>query len=270
LPAKSNKAASGEKTGPKLNTVAVSRKKILVKPKRQQKIARQPSVDDKYQAAIVKKKSAVGKSVASTADKTAKRKPVKGFLSAEGSLVGPKYFFSTDIPDTYNDTYMRAIPRDPLWIYTYWELTDKTFELMKRHVGADVYNKARWVLRVLDVTDVIYDGFNAWRQMDIDLTPYAVNWYIKVWEPARTYLIQYGIVTPDSRFFSAVNSNSVQMPRLGMSAVTDQEWTTASTDELIRLSGFGLKRDLGASENSAEFSLANLTSGAGLGSGSFV
>jgi hypothetical protein len=182
--------------------------------------------------------------------------------------MGPKYFFSTDIPGTYNETYMRALPRDPLWIFAYWEVSGETIELIRRHVGADVYNSSKWLLRVLDVSDIFYDGTNAWRQMDIELAPYASSWYVKVWEAGRTYMLQCGIVTPDSRFFSAVNSNAVQMPRAGVSSVLDEEWMTASTDELIRLSG--LKRGFGSSENSSRFSAAGLASGSGSGSGSIL
>jgi uncharacterized protein len=182
--------------------------------------------------------------------------------------MGPKYFFSTDIPGTYGETYMRALPRDPLWIFAYWEVSGETIELMRRHVGADVYNSSKWALRVLDVSDIFYDGTNAWRQMDIELAPYASSWYVKVWEAGRTYMLQCGIVTPDTRFFSAVNSNAVPMPRAGVSSVLDEEWMTASTDELIRLSG--LKRGFGSSENSSRFSSAGLASGSGSGSGSIL
>jgi hypothetical protein len=181
-------------------------------------------------------------------------------------VMGPKYFFSTEIPGAYNETYMRALPRDPLWIFVYWELSGETIELMRRHVGADVFNSSKWVLRVLDVSDIFYDGTNAWRQMDIDLAPYASSWYVKVWEAGRTYMLQCGIVTPENRFYSAVNSNAVQAPRAGVSPVLDEEWMTASTDELIRLSG--LRRGLGSSENSSGFSTAGLASGSGSGSGS--
>ncbi len=177
---------------------------------------------------------------------------------------GPKYFFSTDIPDKYNETYLRALPRDPLWLFAYWELSGETVELLRRHVGGDAFAGSKWVLRVLDVTDIVYNGSNAWRQADVELAPYASSWYVKVWEPGRSYLLQVGIVTSDGRFFSAVNSNAAQMPRNAVSAVLDEEWTTASTDELIRLSGGLSGRLLGASENSSGAS----ASGSGSGSGS--
>jgi hypothetical protein len=191
-----------------------------------------------------------------------------GFSIAAKPAKGPKYFFSTEIPDKYNETYLRALPRDPVWLFAYWEVSGETVELLRRHVGEDVFNKSKWVLRVLDVTDLVYNGSNAWRQTDIDLAPYATTWYVKVWEADRSYMLQVGIVTPDSRFFSAVNSNAAQMPRNTVSAVLDEEWTTASTDELIRLSGFPTGKMLGASQNSSEFSTVQAAGGLASGSGS--
>jgi hypothetical protein len=193
-----------------------------------------------------------------------KGKGPAAFPAGATSSKGPKYFFSTHIPDKYNETYLRALPRDPLWLFAYWELSGETVELLRRHVGGDAFARSKWVLRVLDVTDVVYNGSNAWRQTDVELAPHASSWYVKVWEPGRSYLLQVGIVTPDGRFFSAVNSNAAQMPRNAVSAVLDEEWTTASTDELIRLSGSQSGRLLGASENSSGSS----ASGSGSGSGS--
>jgi len=232
----------------------------------------------KSAATVIKRKAAPRRSAGNAAVqkktfsggllKPAEKTAVPVFTQGREPVMGPKYFFSTEIPGTYDETYMRALPKDPLWIFVYWELSGETIELMRRHVGADVFNSSKWVLRVLDVSDIFYNGTNAWRQTDIELAPYATSWYVKVWEPGRTYMLQCGIVTPDSRFFSAVNSNPVQVPRAGVSPVLDEEWMTASTDELIRLSG--LKRGLGSSENSSGFSGAGLASGSGSGSGSIL
>ena len=34
----------------------------------------------------------------------------------------PRYTFSTDIPDHYNETYICALPKNPEWMFVYWEL----------------------------------------------------------------------------------------------------------------------------------------------------
>jgi hypothetical protein len=199
------------------------------------------------------------------------QKPVSVFSMAShnhAQASGPKYFFSTDIPDQYNETYMRAMPRDPLWIFTYWEISQSVIDDL-RAVRGDGFGSARWILRVSDVTDIEYNGANAWRSIDIDITPNADNWYIKIWEPGRMYLVQGGIVTHNGVFSEAVRSNTVTMPRAGVSAVADEEWSIAASDELIGMSALSLKRSIGASERMVESEIGiGFESGLGHGSGS--
>jgi hypothetical protein len=63
------------------------------------------------------------------------------------------------------------------------------------------------------------------------------------------------------------------MPRTGISSITDEEWQTATSDELMRISAMPLKRTIGASERLDEFALdlgGNFTINAGSGSGSIM
>jgi hypothetical protein len=206
---------------------------------------------------------------------TAKREPTQKSIPSssvpshlQNRSAGPKYFFSTDIPDHYNETYMRALPRDPLWIFSYWEISQSSMDNVKTALGDD-FDRARWVLRVSDVTEIEYDGTNAWRSMDIDVTFNANNWYIKVWEPGRVYCIQGGLLTQQGIFVEAVRSNAIRMPRAGVSAITDEEWSTAASDELLKMSAASLKRSIGASERLEETEIgAGFESGIGRGSGS--
>jgi len=209
-------------------------------------------------------------SKAASADqiRTVKR-PISPLSTKSG--IGPKYFFSTEIPDRYHETYMCALPRDPFWIFAFWEFSPQTIKGIKTTLGERAYSSARWALRVSDITDIEFDGNNAWRAIDIDIPFSADNWYVKVWEPARLYLIQVGLLLQNGAFFEALRSNHIQMPRTGVSAVTDEEWTTAGSNELIRISAQSLRRSFGASERLEETDLLqNAISGgdSGLGSGS--
>ncbi len=185
--------------------------------------------------------------------------------SLPGPHAGPKYFFSTDIPDHYNETYMRAMPRDPVWIFAYWEISQDSIGGLKVSMG-DGFAGARWVLRVSDVTGIDYNGENAWRTMDIDISFNASSWYIKVWEPGRDYLIQGGLLTRDLAFFEAVRSNAIRMPRAGVSTITDAEWSMAGSNALLMMYAAGsMKSSIGASERLSE---SELGAGPGQGSGS--
>ena len=170
------------------------------------------------------------------------------FLSPKTSIRGPKYFFHTDIPDTYNETYMRAILRDPEWLFVYWEISGPSMNDLKRKMGDTEFGSSKKLLRLCDVTGIHYNGSNAGRYTDIEINNIANNWYVKVPETGRAYVVECGFLTSHGRFFLAVRSNVVNVPRFGLSPVLDQEWTTASSDELIRMSAGGFKRNLGASE----------------------
>jgi hypothetical protein len=83
------------------------------------------------------------------------------------------------------------------------------------------------------------------------------------------YLVQGGIMTHNGVFSEAVRSNTVTMPRAGVSAVADEEWSTAASDELIGMSALSLKRSIGASERMVESEIGiGFESGLGHGSGS--
>lgn len=190
---------------------------------------------------------------------------------------GPKYFFSTDIPEQYGETYLCALPRDPLWIFVYWEITQAALNSLMSKIGIDNTSRAKAIVRVLDVTDVTYDGSNAWRTMDFEVMLNAGSTYVKVWDSGRTYLVVLGMLTAQGGFFEIVRSNCVVTPRMGISAVTDEEWLTSASDEILRVSTQSLRRCVGASERLDDFSLdigsnlpLNLPLNAGSGSGAIL
>jgi hypothetical protein len=164
---------------------------------------------------------------------------------------GPSYRFSTDIPQEYGETYMRALPRDPEWTYVYWEFTPATISSLKKYIGAEDYDSSRRILRLHDITDVEYNGSNSWHHFDIEINVYANTWFLKIPEPARTYIVECGHITADGKFFLIIRSNIFSVPKTGISPINDEEWSTVSTDELIAISANALKGGIGSSERNA-------------------
>ncbi len=272
-------AATLAKSKEKLQSVAPKKAVITRKKERIQRrkpVAKTAAVKISPKKVLVKKRRETPrpkKELSTVQPKIGKKSIVSAVLQGKTPLLGPKYFFSNDIPDRYNETYMRALPRDPFWIFAFWEFTPQTIKGIQTVLGEQVFASAKWILRVSDITDIEFDGNNAWRFVDLDIPFNADNWYVKVWEPGRLYLIQVGLMLPTGTFFEALRSNQVAMPRTGVSAITDEEWTTADTEELIRLSTQSLRRSIGASERLEETDLLQNTiiggeSGLGSGSGS--
>jgi hypothetical protein len=255
--------AAQPKVRAKKSPVRMTRKKISTKTVKRAVVPRKPvQKNTKRKRMRLHSRPPVSRRRPQSKSIRTRNNPSPHISASFAPIAGPKYFFSTDIPGTYNETYMRALPRDPFWIFTYWEIMQGTLEDLKKRLGDKGFSHAGWILRISDITDIVYDGTNAWRSMDTAITPHANNWYVKVWEPGRTYLIQCGLLANNGAFTEAVRSNPIIMPRAGVSAVTDQEWSAAASDDLNGISTRYLKRSIGASEHMEESAI-----GAGPGPG---
>jgi hypothetical protein len=147
-----------------------------------------------------------------------------------------------------------AVARDPEWIYTYWETARGELDAIQRQIGERAFTSAKRVLRLLDVTDIDYDGANAWSSIDIEIAPFADSWFIKVPQPGRSYLIEHGLLTVEGEWVAIKRSESVMVPHEGVSQVIDDQWSTVESEELIRASISGPDGPLGSSDHSRDLS----------------
>jgi hypothetical protein len=151
----------------------------------------------------------------------------------------PRYYFSTELPQQYQNSYLTAIPRDPEWVFLYWELAQNKLDEAKDRMGEGAFSTAQPVLRLLDVTEIEYNGSNAWSSADTIINGYADNWYLRVPLPDRTYIVEYGFLSSGGAFHPVLRSNPIRIPRDGISDVVDEEWATASDLNLVHLSRKG-------------------------------
>ncbi|MBI3893773.1 MAG: DUF4912 domain-containing protein [Candidatus Wallbacteria bacterium] len=116
------------------------------------------------------------------------------------------------IPTIYqSDDRVVLMPRDPQWLYCYWELSEPTMRALQESLdrfGGDL------VVRVHDVTGVVYDGTNGRGHHDIVLPRQAEgSWYFQTLGEDIDHLIEVGIRTSDGKFLAIVRSNTVRTPR---------------------------------------------------------
>lgn len=154
----------------------------------------------------------------------------------------PPRFIQEELPYQYDQDKIVLQVRDPRWAHTYWELRSQTLEGLKSRLGDD-FQRSRRVLRVYDVTNIIFNGSNANSFFDIQVNDFANSWYIDTGRPGCSFCVDLGLMLPDGRFITIVRSNVVQMPLEGPSWITDEEWMIPE-DLFARLygMGFGLGR----------------------------
>jgi len=137
------------------------------------------------------------------------------------------------LPEGYGNTEAALLPRDPNWMFIYWEITENSRKNTCKQYGEDVFQKGRQVIRVYDVTG------GEGRYFDIAVMLEAKSWYINVQEAGRAYCCEVGLVLPDGTFIGIVKTNTVTLPGGRVSDVTDEKWmaVTADFDKLLQLSG---------------------------------
>jgi len=116
-------------------------------------------------------------------------------------------FSMDDFPEFYDETYIRALPRDPLWLYVYWELSSETKLWIKEQLGAD-FGNTRTILRLH-----LLPLLQGQKPIDFPIGSSAANWYIKVPTPGQKYVIEYGYMLPNDIFFSVTQTEPLPVPR---------------------------------------------------------
>ncbi len=130
---------------------------------------------------------------------------------------------SGELPRAYGCDRIVLLPRDPWWVFTYWEITPTTRVQALRALGAEAEG-ARELLRVYDVTFITFTGDNAWQSFDVELPPGADRWYLNVGRPAASFCVEIGLATPGGRFLPLARSNVVTTPRATPSPDTTVRW----------------------------------------------
>jgi len=128
-----------------------------------------------------------------------------------------------ELPDSYGDNRIVLMVRDPEWLFAYWEIRTDVMDSVLNMLGSLAHG-AKIVLRVYDVTDIIFNGNNAHKYFNIEVTGEARNWYIHVGEPNRSFCVDIGFLTPNGTFRILSRSNTVRTPRTSVSEVVDEKW----------------------------------------------
>jgi hypothetical protein len=140
-----------------------------------------------------------------------------------GPHVEPTAATTPELPSVYDDNRLVLLARDPYWLHAYWDFSVERMSAVRTQLGAQ---DVRPVLRVFDVTYLDFNGTNAWNSMDIELTPFATNWYIPVSQPDAAYCVEFGYRAADGRFAALGRSNVVTTPRAEPSPSSALRWFT--------------------------------------------
>lgn len=130
---------------------------------------------------------------------------------------------------TYGDTKVVILPKDPVWIFAYWEFSFDKFGELSRQYNGD-FDSSAFVIRVYDVTGIDFNGSNANKYFDIHANYDSLSWYINVGEYNRSWIVDVGFILKNGKFISVARSNLLKMPAYGSSDIADELWGTLKFD----------------------------------------
>lgn len=130
------------------------------------------------------------------------------------------------LPEFYNETYIRLMPRDALWAYAYWEVREQDLEAITSAPGF-----AGLVLRIEQLAgESIADRF------DIAVKPEDSSWYFNIPQPGARY--RAALFAVHGKKESGI-ARSLPM-RAPTKAIADYiAQASGDFDKLLELSGYG-------------------------------
>jgi len=155
-----------------------------------------------------------------------------------------------DIPSGYGKTESYLLPKDPSWMFLFWEITPETIRYVRTQYGSDTLAEARTILRLHDVTGVAaFNGTNSVKHYDMPVIFEARSWYINAPEAGHAYIAELGYLTENGLFILVTRSNMIALPPGKVSNIIDDKWMIVEADfqKLLKLAGADYI-GLGASE----------------------
>ncbi len=119
------------------------------------------------------------------------------------------------LPEYYGSNRLTLLPRDPYWLFAYWEVTPALVQSLGELNGG--LSRSRRVLRVRDRDRGVF--------RDIEVGNHTTgSWHIPVETAGNSYAAELGELLPDGRFVTLLVSNTVRTPRDSISPVIDPRW----------------------------------------------
>ncbi len=120
--------------------------------------------------------------------------------------VGAKY------PMPLGGDHISLLMVTPRLGYVHWHIRKETVDALKA-THPQGSNGAPMVVRIYDVTDILFDGSNAHMFFDIEVSGLSDSYYFPVDRPARSHLAEIGFRFSDGTFHYLARSNTTFFDR---------------------------------------------------------
>ncbi len=132
----------------------------------------------------------------------------------------------TTFPERYGQTYLVLVDVEPHTVFAFWEIEE--MDLERAQLGLS--GPSELVIRVYDVTYIVFDGGNAHSYFDVVVEGKTHSWYIHPSLDGRSFIADIGLRGRDGGFVVLARSNCVQMPHAAEATDGDTKWMRVEGD----------------------------------------
>jgi hypothetical protein len=113
---------------------------------------------------------------------------------------------------SHGEDILVAMPVNPHTVHVYWDIDPLKRRLLEDHLDCE-WLDIQCVLRVCDVTWILFDGEQANSTRDIPVHQEADNWYVRDLTGGRDYMFLLGVLTRSGDFLALLQTGPVHTPR---------------------------------------------------------
>jgi hypothetical protein len=129
------------------------------------------------------------------------------------------------LPEFYDEDKIVLLPVDPYKIFTYWNLKHKSLKLIEE------LELQHLVIKVNDVTSIIYNGSNANHFWFETCLPFSRNWYLNMSEGNKNICVELGYIL-QGRFYKIATSNTIYVPPKTPSHIVEDRFVIVNLPEI--------------------------------------
>lgn len=110
----------------------------------------------------------------------------------------------SNLPDGYNDNKIVLLPRDPHWLFAYWEISDEKRNRFINEFGQATWEKSTPALKITNLSKN-YSNY-------ITINDFSNTWYINVSDSNSVYVAELGRKVSEDFFVNLATSNVAATP----------------------------------------------------------
>lgn len=134
-----------------------------------------------------------------------------------------------ELPDFYQEDELVALPIDPYRFYVYWDFAEETLFDVRSWLAEDT----PFVLRIHDVTSLVFNGRNAHHSWQVPCHPLVREWYLDAPVNGRNLLVELGVMLADG-FWKVLSARPIFVPPASVSEVRLDRFGEFQPEQLRR------------------------------------